>query len=156
METQVQPELHSITYNNLLQIEEIEKQSFDNPWSYEEFFEILGERNNVGYVLEDRKPTEAQGKVIAYLIYGIEKDYLEILNFAVRADKRRIGIASRLIEDFIKVAEKSDKVKVEAKVSEKNLAAQIFFRKKGFRANETIKNYYLGYDIDALLFEYFV
>src|ERR671912_367951 len=61
----------------------IEEQSFEFPWSEEDFIRCLRQRNCIGMVAEHNE------RVVGFMIYELHKTRLHVLNFAVNASYRR-------------------------------------------------------------------
>ena len=74
---------------------QIEEDSYDHPWSEEDFLRCLRQRNCIGMVAESGE------RVIGFMIYELHKTRLHILNFAVAADVRRRAIGRQMIEKLI-------------------------------------------------------
>jgi ribosomal-protein-alanine N-acetyltransferase len=106
----------------------IEEASFEFPWSEEDFLLCLRQRNCIGMV------AELNDEVVGYMVYELHKHRLHLLNFAVSPSCRRIGIGRAMIET--------------------NLAAQLFFRSIGFRAEKVLSGFYEDSDDDAYVFTY--
>src|SRR5438105_12742357 len=60
-----------------------EQQSFEFPWTEEDFLRCLRQRNCIGMVAEQGE------KVVGFMIYELHKAKLHILNFAVHPNWRR-------------------------------------------------------------------
>src|SRR2546423_1822739 len=60
-----------------------EQQSFEYPWTEEDFLRCLRQRNCIGMVAEQGE------KVVGFMIYELPKAKLHILNFAVHPGWRR-------------------------------------------------------------------
>ncbi|MFM7564726.1 MAG: GNAT family N-acetyltransferase, partial [Planctomycetota bacterium] len=63
----------------------IEAQSFEFPWSEDDFIRCLRQRNCIGMV------AECDEQVVGFMIYELNRNVLHVLNFAVRSDFRRRG-----------------------------------------------------------------
>lgn len=126
----------------------IEQQSFEFPWSEEEFIRCLRQRNCIGMV------AEREDSVVGFMIYELHKNRLHLLNFAVSSDVRRTGVGSAMIDKLISklTAERRNRIMLE--VRETNLDAQIFFRQRGFRAISVLRSFYEDSPEDAYLMQY--
>ena len=71
---------------------DIERASFEFPWSEEDFIRCLRQRNCIGMVAEHGE------RVVGFMIYELHKTRLHILNFAVAADVRRRGVGRQMID----------------------------------------------------------
>ena len=127
---------------------DIEQQSFEFPWSEEEFIRCLRQRNCIGMV------AERGDQVAGFMIYELHKNRLHLLNFAVASALRRSGIGSAMIEKLSSklTAERRNRIMLE--VRETNLDAQIFFRQRGFRAISVLRSFYEDSPEDAYLMQY--
>lgn len=108
----------------------IENESFlEYQWSKKDFQTTLEEKNVIGYA------ADVDFEVRGFLIYKFTKVQVDILNFAVDPLFRRRGIATKLFEWLMMKFDGNGKRDViNCIVHEKNLPAQIFLRKQGFKA----------------------
>jgi len=114
----------------------IEKQSFPEPWSKKDFDKTLENKNCIGQVCCDE-----DDNVLGYLIYEYDKESYHIINFAVAEGQRRHGLGKSLVQKLISHMENSNtRGRIFASVSDRNLTAQLFFRKLGFRAERISRN----------------
>ena len=127
----------------------IEERSFDFPWNREDFLGHLRQRNRIGIVMEGRC-----GMVIAYAVYELHKQRIELLNFAVHPDHRLKGVGTKLTEHLISKLRPMKRRKLVLNVGERNTAAHLFFRSAGFKATAVLRNHYDHCDDDAYSFEY--
>lgn len=114
----------------------IESQSFEFPWSEDDFIRCLRQRNCIGMV------AECEEQVVGYMIYELDRNVLHVLNFAVRADFRRRGLGSQMLDKLIGKLSQQRRTRINLEVRESNLAAQLFFRRSGFRAISVLRDYY--------------
>jgi [ribosomal protein S18]-alanine N-acetyltransferase len=135
---------------DLPQIVEIERLSFDNPWSRDSFLRELSlpfSRTSVAVTSND-----VTDVVVGYLCRWLVADECHILNVAVRPIKRRIGVGERLMEHAIDEAKLEKARLVTLEVRRSNLAARSLYRKLGFEERRLRKNYY-GSGDDAIVME---
>lgn len=130
------------------QVMAIESAVFEFPWTTDDFVNVLRRRNSIGLVAVDSKEV-----VHGYLFYEIRRKYLRLLNVAVHPQRLRIGIGSRLISK-IKSRLINRRTQIVLEVRETNLAAQLFFRKHGFRATHILRNMYKESREDLYLMQY--
>lgn len=128
------------------EVMEIEKRSFDHPWSEDEFMMHLRERNTIGAVIEDNT------QIIGYMVYELHKGKLELLNLAVKPIERRSGYGRQMIQLLIDKLEQQRRTTIECTISDNNLNAQLFLQSCGFKACRVIKDAWNG--SDAYLFRY--
>jgi [ribosomal protein S18]-alanine N-acetyltransferase len=125
-----------------------ERGSFDYAWTEDDFLRCLRQRNCIGMVAE-------QGdRVIGFMIYELHKSKLHVLNFAVAPSIRRIGVGTQMVDKLIAKLSSHRRSKITLAVRERNLAAQLFFRKNDFKAVKVLRNYYEDSNEDAFLMEF--
>ena len=113
---------------DMMEVLEIENQSFEFPWSEDDFIRCLRQRNCIGMVAEHDE------RVAGFMIYELHRNRLHILNFAVAAEFRRKGVGQQMVEKLIGKLSSQRRSRIMLEVRETNLAAQLFFRDLGFRA----------------------
>lgn len=138
---------------DLPQVLDIEEESFEFPWRIEDFTECL-EKGIVGMVAEDYP-----NQIMGFMLYGLQKKAIDLLNLAVSPDHWRKGIGTQMIRrlksEFYEGAVRGAVHRLRVQISEKNLRGQLFFRENGFIALDVIKRNYQDYsDEDAYLIEY--
>ena len=130
----------------------IEGMSFVLPWTEDDFHRCLCTRNCIGMV------AVTNDLVTGYMIYALHKTRIEVLNFAVHPDFRRMGIGGRMVEKLKWKSRGTGHVRtITLVVSERNLRAQMFFRSHGFRAIEVIRDrdagdqYLMGWNAETVV-----
>lgn len=132
------------------QVLDIEKESWEFPWTNEEFMESLRLRNNIGMVAH-------VGKVIhGYMIYNLGKTDLPLMNFAVRESSRRQGVGRALIDKLKSKVTLSRRHTIYFDIRESNLAGQMFLKSMGFFYENTTRDAYEECDEDCYCFSYSV
>jgi len=135
---------------DLPQIVEIERLSFDNPWSRDSFHRELSlpfSRTTVAVTTNG-----ASEAVVGYLCRWLVADECHILNVAVRPAARRTGVGARLMEHALGEARRGKARFVTLEVRRSNLAARSLYRKLCFQERRLRKNYY-GSGDDAIVME---
>lgn len=127
---------------------QIENQSFEFPWSDEDFVRCLRQRNCIGMV------AEYDERIVGFMIYELHKNRLHILNFSVREDLRRREVGSQMIRKLVSKLSFQRRNRIMLEVRETNLAAQLFFRHHGFRAISLLRQFYEDTPEDAYLMQY--
>lgn len=143
--------MHNVRWlirKDLPEVLEIEKLSFEFPWTEEEFKKCLGRRECIGMVVE------LDEAVAGYMIYELHKTRLHVLNLAVHPDVRRQGIGSRMVDKLIGKLSFQRRNRMLLEVRETNLHAQLFLKKHGFRAIEILKSFYEDSTEDAYLMQF--
>ncbi|MDR3049135.1 MAG: ribosomal protein S18-alanine N-acetyltransferase [Elusimicrobiota bacterium] len=125
-------------------IADIEKDSFQNPWSKSMLSDSVSNSNvSFDIILFD-------GKVIGYCISlycGIE---LEILSIAVTKEQRRKGNAAVLFKFVLSDAVKKGVKSAFLEVGKSNMTAQNFYKSFEFELSSIRKKYYANGE-DALV-----
>ena len=145
--TSTQIEVRWMTRNDRERVIAIEQESFDFPWSREDFAECMIHKNVYGVVaLHD-------GTVVGYAVYQLFYESVGLLNLAVDGWYRRQGVGRELI-NHIKGRFDTRVRKIIAYIVEHNVGAQLFLRACGFKCEKTMHDHYEDTDDDAYLFEY--
>lgn len=114
---------------------EIERASFDDPWTEDEFLKSLRLRNCIGMVAEHGE------QVVGFMIYELFKDRIHLLNFAVHPDRRRAGCGAAMMERLKgKLFERRNAIVLE--IRETNLAGQQFFRHMKVHATGIVSEFF--------------
>lgn len=128
----------------------IENDSFDFPWSENEFVNTLKMKNCIGLVLKLKE------EVLGYTIYSLSKNKIEVLNLAVKSSSRRRKYGTALLQKLISKLSLSRRQRLIIPVSEHNLGAQLFLKSNDFCATEILYNHYESPLMDAYKFVYAV
>jgi ribosomal-protein-alanine N-acetyltransferase len=126
----------------------IEAASFEFPWIEEDFVRCLRQRNCIGMV------AEYDDQVVGFMIYELNKNRIQVLNFAVACQYRRRGVGTQMVAKLIGKLSAQRRTRIALEVRETNLAAQLFFRTIGFRAVSVLRNFYDDTPEDAYLMQY--
>jgi [ribosomal protein S18]-alanine N-acetyltransferase len=145
---QVRVHIRWMIRRDMPEVLETEQQSFEFPWSEEDFLRCLRQRNCIGMVAEHGE------KVVGFMIYELHKAKLHILNFAVHSTWRRQGVGAQMVAKLISKLSSHRRTRITLEVRETNLAAQLFFRKQDFRALKVLRAYYEDSGEDAFLMQY--
>ncbi len=126
----------------------IEGQSFEFHWSEEDFIRCLRQRNCIGMV------AEFEEQVVGFMIYELHKTRLHVLNFAVNPHFRRRAVGQAMMSKLVSKLSHQRRNRILLEVRETNLAAQLFFRKLGFRAVSVLRDFYDDTTEDAYLMQF--
>jgi len=129
---------------HIRQIAEIEKQCFIDPW-HEKWFEafILSDEISWGAYIER--------KLVGYIFAVLSEQFVHLVNVAVKAEYRRLGIARKLLGQLYKTALKGKLEYVILEVRRSNDTAIDFYMNEGFVQIGEKQGYYQGGE-DALIF----
>jgi len=134
---------------DLVEILEIEKDSFPTPWSPGIFH---SERTNPLSRMLVGRAAHAQGTAVAgYIVFWRVADEIHLHNIAVRRELRKGGIASRLLSKAIRDSRPEGARWVTLEVRRSNLPAQKLYEKFGFSVRGVRRAYYTDTGEDALI-----
>jgi ribosomal-protein-alanine N-acetyltransferase len=117
----------------------IERHSFPDPWSLDQFLKVLRQRNAIGMVAEDHTD-----QITGFMIYELHNTRLHLLSFAVRPDARRRLVGTRMIEKLKGKLSYNRRTRLTLEIADYNLTGQIFFRSMGFRWEATVPGFFDG------------
>jgi ribosomal-protein-alanine N-acetyltransferase len=135
--------IRRLGYGDLPDVISIERRSFPAPWSLAMF------------VLELSKPTSIcvgafqDDELIGYLICSRYHTVWHVMNIAVQEARRRLGVATTLIEHLLEEAGDHDRYTLEVRVS--NTEAIRMYESFGFRTAGVRRRYYHDNNEDALI-----
>ncbi|HXE69632.1 MAG TPA: ribosomal protein S18-alanine N-acetyltransferase [Hyphomicrobiaceae bacterium] len=124
---------------------------FDPAWDARSFASLLGQSATVAFVARQGAP----GQTVAFILGQVAADQAEILTLGVRADWRRQGIASRLIEALLGAARGAGARALFLDVAAGNTAALALYRRLGFEERGRRRAYYAtakAAPVDAVTF----
>ena len=133
---------------DMAEVLDIEDQSFEFPWTEEDFMRSLRGRNTIGMVVEYEE------RIIGYMIYELHKTRINIVNFAVHPSHRRQGIGTAMVDKLKGKLSMRRRHSITLKVCETNMDALLFFRAMGMNAVEVERNAYEHNNRDAYLMRY--
>ena len=122
---------------------DIERSSFEFPWTEEDFLCCLRQRNCIGMVCEYNH------RIVGFMIYELHKSKLHVLNFAVDPEFNGQAIGTQMIEKLVDKLSQQRRQEIMLEVREGNLAAQLFFKRMGFKAVLILRSHYDDTDEDA-------
>ena len=131
---------------DVLSIGLIERDSFADPWGSREFTTALASPQTIFLVAED-----LDGAVAGYAIAIAVADEAEILNLAVRQERRQHGIGGKLLDSAITEVLSHGAEQVYLEVRESNEAARKLYASRGFDEVTRRRKYYQHPVEDALV-----
>lgn len=114
------------TYMDILKISEIEKECFQDPWSFQMLADSFSSDNFFGVCAEN------DGEVIGYACMAFCGDDADINNIAVTENYRRNGAGAKLLEALIAEAENRGVNNMFLEVRVTNAPAQMLYLTHGF------------------------
>lgn len=127
---------------------DIEHDSFEFPWTEDEFIRCLRQRDCIGMV------AEVNDEVAGFMIYELHNNRIHILSFAVHPKFRRQGVGRAMVDKLVTKLAYQRRNRIALEVRETNLAAQLFFRTLGFRATGVLRSFYEDTPEDAFLMQF--
>jgi ribosomal-protein-alanine N-acetyltransferase len=131
--------------DDLEDVLQIERASFDSPWERRQFAEQLRRENTRCYVAVERM------RIVGYAALRFQRDTAQLLNLAVHPGWRRRGIGREFIDFLLDVARLRESRSIELKIRETNLDGQIFLRALGFHASGVLRGHFEDTQEDAYL-----
>ena len=130
---------------DLDQVMAIERASFPFPWSTRFFLEELRVECARSLVVE------IDARVVAYVLFWLLPDEIDVHNVAVHAEFRRRGIGRVLLDQVVEQGRQRKLMQVTLEVRESNIPAQRLYRSMGFTHAGVRKGYYADNGEDALI-----
>ena len=134
---------------DLLEIHRLEQAVFPQPWPFAALESYLEEP---GFLVADTDTND--GRVAGYIIADAVPNHGtplgHVKDLAVRAEYRREGIATTLLERALSVLESVDAASAKLEVRAENEGAMDLYRSFDFEHQKTIPNYYSNGE-DALV-----
>jgi ribosomal-protein-alanine N-acetyltransferase len=131
----------------------IERRSFRQPWDREQFLRAIERSGGARACI-----AEENGRLIGYFALEHQGVNLHLLNLAVHPEHRRRGHGSAILAEVERLCleelqqgregDGEPEAEISLEVEESNLAAQLLYRKMGYRATKVLRNFYraLGED----------
>ena len=117
---------------------EIERQSFDEPWTESDFVCTLQNKHHIGTAIgmvHETVVVDGLMKVDGFMVYVLEPGAIRLINLAVTPGSRRHGVGRELLHCLRgKLSSTPRRKCITAIVCEDNLDAQLWFRACGWDA----------------------
>ena len=126
----------------------IETASFSDPWSVNDFRQVMSSPQSIFLVQEDEKDDRILN---GYAIAMFVEDEAEVLNIAVAPGKRGFGSGHVLLHTMIYALSENGVKAVFLEVRESNTAARSLYERAGFVEISKRKKYYRNPVEDALI-----
>lgn len=134
-----EPIVRSMRPDDRSEVLRIEAASFPHAWTADALDRWLA-RGASGHVLE------REGRCVGFFLVLLARDHLHLANLAVAPEERRKGLATLALQKVERIAWAYGLPRVELEVRETNLAAQLLYRRNGYRAVEILRSYYPDQD----------
>ena len=137
-----------MTAEQLDGVHKVETECFAVPWSRRAFEQELEKGFQTVYVTAI--DVETRG-IVGYggMWHVVNEGY--ITNIAVHPDRRKQGIAQRILDYLVQAATEREMIGLTLEVRISNEAAQRLYTKNGFKPEGIRKNYYAEFNEDAVI-----
>jgi len=132
--------------DNVDQIAAIEQECFSKPWTKRMLMEEL-DNLSASFIAAQAE----DGAILGYAGLTVVLDEGYINNVAVRTEYRKQGVASALLDVFLRFAQANSLAFLTLEVRASNVPAIALYRKHGFEEAGRRKNYYEDPQEDAIL-----
>lgn len=136
-------EVRRLVYGDLPAVLAIERRAFQTPWSLAMFVLELSKPSGICLGIEER------GALVGYLVCSRYADVWHLMNIAVVPERRREGIATRLMEELFAAAGTAARFTLEVRTS--NAGAITMYEGFGFEPAGHRRRYYHDNGEDALI-----
>jgi [ribosomal protein S18]-alanine N-acetyltransferase len=135
-------EMHADDVSDVMRIE---RASFNEPWAEVHFyFELYTKTANNWVAIENNE-------LCGYLCFWLIANEIHINNIAVKASKKRQGVAQEMMKKLTSFAHNNNVCTMTLEVNEHNEPAKGFYRKNGFEQVGIRPKYYQHDQADALI-----
>jgi ribosomal-protein-alanine N-acetyltransferase len=135
--------LRRLTYSDLPSVLAIERRSFQTPWSLAMFVLELSKPSGICLCVTD------EDGLVGYLVCSRYADVWHLMNIAVTPERRRVGIATELMEEMFERAGEDARYTLEVRTS--NHGAIAMYERFGFRRAGHRRRYYHDNGEDAVI-----
>jgi len=136
-------QVRRLVYSDLPAVLSIERRAFETPWSLAMFVLELSKPSGICLALTDGD------RLSGYLVCSRYADVWHLMNIAVVPERRREGIARRLLERLFDEAGPDARYTLEVRTS--NHGAIAMYEQLGFRRAGHRRRYYHDNGEDALI-----
>jgi len=127
--------VREMTYDDLAMVSDIERRSYEFPWSHGVFRDCLLAGYQCVALIRDER-------VAGYAILSVAAGEAHILNLCVDPEIRALGYGERLLDELLYRARSSSVREIFLEVRPSNTSAIALYRKKGFHQIAARPAYY--------------
>jgi len=124
-----------MVHDDLADIADIERRSYDFPWSHGVFRDCLLAGYNCLVLVHDERP-------VGYGILSVAAGEAHVLNLCVDPAHRACGYGERLLDTMLRIARNAGVREIFLEVRPSNETAVRLYRKKGFHQIASRPSYY--------------
>lgn len=123
--------------SDLPEVLDIERRCFrQHAWDKRDFRRFLQHQSCTIRV------AERYGRVLGYVAYELHLKRVHLMSLAVHPEEQGTGVGTHLLGCLTDRMSDHGRERMTTEVSEDNVAAQVFFKKAGFRWFKTLGDYY--------------
>jgi ribosomal-protein-alanine N-acetyltransferase len=149
------PHVRHLTRRDFPAFLPIDRASFPDPWSEDDFLALLRQRDCIGMVAEPAGPAPGgDGVVVGYMVYRYHPGSVELLRMGVDPAHRRRGVGRAMAARLAGKLAEGCRTAVTLRVRETAGSAVRFFAAQGFRATGLVRGHYADTGEDAYAMEY--
>ncbi len=131
--------VRNMTHEDLADVSDIERRSYDFPWSHGVFRDCLLAGYHCIVLIREERP-------IGYGILSVAAGEAHILNLCIDPRYRAHGHGERLLDEMLVMARGAEVAEIFLEVRPSNAAALALYRKKGFHQVASRPSYYQATD----------
>ncbi len=131
--------VRNMTHDDLADVSDIERRSYDFPWSHGVFRDCLLAGYHCIVLVREERP-------IGYGILSVAAGEAHILNLCIDPNFRSHGYGERLLDEMLAMARGADVAEIFLEVRPSNETAIALYRKKGFHQVASRPSYYQATD----------
>lgn len=132
-------EIRVMAHDDIAQVADIERRSYEFPWSHGVFRDCLLAGYNCVVL-------EREDAVVGYSILSVAAGEAHILNLCVDPKFRQLGYGEQLLDEVLRRARLAEVREIFLEVRPSNETAMSLYRKKGFRLVASRPAYYQATD----------
>ena len=136
---EIPTDIRAMGHEDLAQVSDIERRSYDFPWSHGVFRDCLLAGYHCSVIVRE-------DTVVGYAILSVAAGEAHILNLCVDPKYRALGYGERLLDGVLETAHAAEVREVFLEVRPSNEKAIALYRKKGFRQIANRPAYYQATD----------
>ena len=140
-------EIRPLSIDDVDAIDEIERESMPAPWSPAMFEGEIAKPTSVCVGSFER----ATGRLVGYVVVSRYVDAWHVMNLVVAEDRRRMGIATSLLEELFVRTRDEGRRGFTLEVRSSNDGAIRLYETMGFRAQGVRRGYYTDNREDAVI-----
>lgn len=137
-------DVNAMTFDDIDSIQSNFSENFDKFWSIDILKNDLNSENSK-YII-----AKIDNEIVGFAGIKVIFDEADIMNIAIRIDKRKLGIGSILLEKLIELSRLSNCTSITLEVNENNIPAICLYEKYNFERIGLRKKYYNNVD-DAII-----